>query len=130
MWVYIPGLYSLTKKTKKKKKKTHFTSFMNFNHFGKTSIVPYKDSKCSEVSQFCLTYNTLIIQINNTICHIFNYPFFTFFYFCLFFHLFLGNLSLINNHINNICDFRSPSYNKLVHRDKNDNVILNLTRIS
>jgi hypothetical protein len=89
------------------------------------------DSICSEVSHFCLTYNTLIVQINNTICHIFNYPIFTFFDFLLFlFQLFLGNLSLINNHINNICDLRSLSYNKLVHRDKNDNVILSLTRIS
>jgi hypothetical protein len=72
----------------------------------------------------------LIVQINNTICHI--YPIFTFFDFILFlfsFFFFFGNLSLINNHINNICDLRSPSHNKLVHGDKNDNIILNLTRI-
>ena len=80
--------------TLKKKKKTHFTSFMNFYHFGKPQL--FQDSKCSEISHFCLTYNTLIVQINNTICHIFNYPICIFFYFfCLSFHLFLGNLSLI-----------------------------------
>jgi hypothetical protein len=73
----------------------------------------------------------MILQINNTICYIFNYPIFTFFDFLLFlFSSFLGNLSLINNHISKICDLRSPSYNKLVHGDKNDNVILSLTRIS
>jgi hypothetical protein len=78
---------------------------------------------------FCLTYNILIVHINNTICHTFipSLPFFTFFY--LSFYLFLGNLSLIYNHINNICDLRSPPYNKLVHGDKNSNVILSLTRI-
>ena len=93
------------------------------------SIVSYRDSKCWKVSHFCLTYNTLIVQINNIICHIFipSLHFLTFFYFS--FHLFLGNLSLINNHINNICDLRSPSYNKLVYGDINGNVILSLIRI-
>jgi hypothetical protein len=79
-----------------------------------------------EVSHFCLTYNTLIVQINNTICQIF-IPFLPFLTFCCFlFHLFLGNFSLINNHRNNICNLRSPSYNKLVDEDKNDNIILSL----
>ena len=81
-----------------------------------------------EVSHFCLTYNTLIV--NNTICHIFitSLPFLTFF--CFSFHFFFfGNFSLINNQINNICDLRSPSYNKLVHEDKNGNVILSLACI-
>ena len=116
--VYILGLYSLSKK-----KKTQFTSFMNFNHFGKSQLFHI------EVSYFCLTYNTLIVQINNTICQIFisSLPFLTFF--CFSFHVFLCNLSLINNHINNICDLRNPSYNKLIHKDKIGNVILNLTCI-
>ena len=56
------------------------------------------------------------------------FTFFTFFYFS--FHIFLGNLSLINNHINNICDLRNPPYNKLVHGDKNDNIIISLKHIS
>ena len=123
MGVYIPGLYSLSQK----KKKTHFSSFVNFNHFGEPQLFHIaRDSKCSEVSPFCLTYNTLIVQINNTICRIFipSLPFFTFFYFS--FSYFLSNLSLINNHINNICDLISSSYNKLVHENKNDNVILSL----
>ena len=79
---------------------------------------------------FCLTYNTLIVQINNKICQISipSLPFLTFF--CFSFHLFWGNLSLINNHLNNICDLISPSYNKLVYGDENDNVMLSLTRIS
>jgi hypothetical protein len=66
-----------------------------------------------EVSHFCLTYNTLIVQINNTICHIFipSLPFLTFF--CFSFHIYIyiyiyiysfGNFLLINNHKNNICD--------------------------
>jgi hypothetical protein len=103
---------------------------MNFNHFGKPQMFHIGILKCSEVSHFCLTYNTLIVQINNTIFHIFirSLPFLTFF--CFSFHLFLGNLSLINNYINNICDLRSPLYKKLVHRDKNDNIILSLTHIS
>ena len=41
---------------------------------------------------------------------------------------FLFNLQHFDD-INNICDLRSPSYNKLVHGDKNGNVILSLTRI-
>ena len=75
-----------------------------------------------EVSHFCLIYNILIVQINNTICHIFisSLSFFTFF---------LGNFLLINNHRNNICDLKSLSYNKLVHEDKNGNVILSLAYI-
>ena len=35
----------------------------------------------------------------------------------------------LTNHINNICDLRSPSHNKLVHGDKNGNDILSLARI-
>ena len=122
--IYISGLYSLSKKKKS------FHIVYEFQLFWRISIVPYRDSKCSEVSHFCLTYNTLIVQINNTICRIFipSLPFFTLFYFS--FHIFLGNLSHITNHINNICDLRSPSYNKLVRRDKNDNVISSLKRIS
>ena len=120
--VYILELYWLSKKNS-----LHIV--YEFQSLCWISIVSYKDSKCSEVSHFCLTYNTLIVQINNTICHIFipSLPFLTFF--CFSFHLFLGNLSLINNHINNICDLRSPSHNKLVHGDKNGNVILNPTCI-
>ena len=119
--VYILGLYWLSKKNS-----LHIV--YEFQSLCWISIVSYKDSKCSEVSHFCLTYNTLIVQINNTICHIFisSLPFLTFF--CFSFHLFLGNLSLIN-HINNIFYLRSLSYNKLVYRDKNGNVILSLTRI-
>ena len=122
--VYIPGLYWLSKK---KKNSLHFV--YEFQSLWWISIVSYKDSKCSEVSNFCLTYNTLIVQINNTICHIFIPSLLFFTFFCFSFHLFLVNVSLINNHINNICDLRSPSYNNLVHKDKNDNVILSLTRI-
>ena len=72
----------------------------------------------------------MIVQVNNTIYRIFilSLPFFTFFYFS--FHIFFGNLSLINNHINNICDLRNLPYNKLVHGDKNDNVIISLKHIS
>jgi hypothetical protein len=79
-----------------------------------------------EVFYFCLTYNTLIVQINNTICHICipSLPFFFCVCVCV-----CGNFLLINNHINNICDLRSPSDNKLVHEDKNDNVILSLAYI-
>ena len=125
MGVYIPWLYSLRKK---KKKKTHFTSVVSFIHFGESQLFHLGILNIQRFLIFFLTYNTLIVQINNTICRIFipSSPFFTFFYF----HIFLGNLSLINNHINNICDLRSPPYNKLVHGDKNDNVILSLKRIS
>ena len=113
-----------------KKKKTYYTSFMNFNHFGEPQLFEFQ---MLEVSHFCLTYNTLIVQINNTICHIFisSLPFLTFFCFSfqLIFFFFFGNFSLINNHINNICDLRNPSYNKLVHKNKNSNAILSLACI-
>ena len=114
-----------------KKKKNSLHIAYEFESLWWISIVLYMNSKCSEVSRFCLTYNTLIVQINNIICHIFILSLLFFTFFCFSFHLFLG-LSLINNHINNIYDLKSPwrpSYNKLVHRDKNDNVILILTRI-
>ena len=42
----------------------------------------------------------------------------------------MGNLSLIYNQIKNICDLKGPSYNKLVHGDKNDNFIVSLKCIS
>ena len=99
MWVYIPGLYWLSKKKLTSHRLWISITLVNL-------IVSYRDSKCLEISHFCLTYNTLIVQINNTICHIFIsfLPFLTFF--CFSFHVFLCNLSLINNHINNICDLR------------------------
>ena len=111
-------------------KKNSLHIVYEFQSLWRISIVPYRDFKCSEVFHFCLTYNTLIVQINNTICRIFipSLPIFTFLYFS--FHIFLGKLSIINNYINNICDLRSPSYNKLVHGNKNDNFILSLKRIS
>ena len=126
MEVYIPGLYLLSKK----KKKNSFHIVCEFQSLWWTSVVSYRNSKCSKVSHFCLTYNTLIVQVNNTIYRIFilSLPFFTFFYFS--FHIFFGNLSLINNHINNICDLRNLPYNKLVHGNKNDNVIISLKHIS
>ena len=127
MGIYIPRLHWLSKN----KNSLHIVC--EFQSLWWISIISYKDSKCSEISYFCLTYNTLIVQINNTICYIFIpfLPFFTFFYFSfhIYIYIYIGNLSLINNYINNICNLRSPSYNKLVHGDKNDNIILSLTRI-
>ena len=125
MGVYILGLYWLNKK--KKKKLTSHRLWI-FNHFGEPQLF-YIGILNGNVSHFCLIYNILIVQINNTICHIFilSLPFLTFF--CFSFHIFSGNLSLIKNHINNICVLKSLSYNKLVHGDKNGNVILSLTRI-
>ena len=84
---------------------------MNFNHFGEPQLL---HTGIPNIQRFPIS-----------ICHIFisSIPFLTSF--------FLGNFLLINNHRsrNNICDLRSPSYNKLVDEDKNDNVILSLTRI-
>ena len=109
MRVYIPGLYWL-----RKTKKDSLHIVYEFQLLWWTSIVSYRDSKCWEVSHFCLTYNTLIVQINNIICHIFISSLLFLTFFCFSFHLFLGNLSFINNHINNICDLRSPSYAKYI----------------
>jgi hypothetical protein len=111
MRVYISRLHSL-----RKKKKTHFKSFMNFNHFGEPQLL---HTRIPNIQRFPIS-----------ICHIFipSIPFLTFFCFSFSF-LFWAISCLLIIIGNNICDLRSPSYNKLVNEDKNSNVILSLTRI-
>jgi hypothetical protein len=101
---------------------------MNFNHFGEPQLFYIRIPNVPR-SPFLFNLQRFNSTNKYTICHIFipSLPFFTFF--CIYFHLFLGNFSLINNHRNNICDLKSPSYKKLVQKDKNGNVILNLTCI-
>ena len=72
MGISISGLYPLRRRRRRrrKKKKTLISHLLWISVTYCSSIVPYRDSKFSKAPYFCLTYNTWIVKINNTIYHI------------------------------------------------------------